>query len=160
MIKLVRCDDRLIHGQCMTNVVRVNDINNIIVIDDETAQDPVLKMIFSAAVPNTIKANVYSQQEAVEVVKTAQQDKSVTLILMRHPEYYPALRKQVSGLPNRFNIGPMAQKQGAVEATNFAFLLPQEAAALKELADDNVEVYFQQTNLGPVTEWKSVSSKF
>ena len=34
MINLIRCDDRLIHGQCMTRLVQHYFIKNIIVIDE------------------------------------------------------------------------------------------------------------------------------
>ena len=37
MINLIRCDDRLIHGQCMTRLVQHYFIKNIIVIDEFTA---------------------------------------------------------------------------------------------------------------------------
>ena len=40
MINLIRCDDRLIHGQCMTRLVQHYFIKNIIVIDEFTATNP------------------------------------------------------------------------------------------------------------------------
>ncbi len=38
MINLIRDDERLIHGQCMTQIVKTYDIQEIVVIDDATAQ--------------------------------------------------------------------------------------------------------------------------
>ena len=43
MINLIRCDDRLIHGQCMTRLVQHYFIKNIIVIDEFTATNPTMK---------------------------------------------------------------------------------------------------------------------
>ena len=43
MISLVRCDDRLIHGQCMTVIVKAYDIQEIIVVDQFTATNAVLE---------------------------------------------------------------------------------------------------------------------
>ena len=40
MINLIRCDDRLIHGQCMTRLVQHYFIKNIIVIDEFTPTNP------------------------------------------------------------------------------------------------------------------------
>ena len=45
MINLIRCDDRLIHGQCMTRLVQHYKINHIIVVDEFTANDPTMKMV-------------------------------------------------------------------------------------------------------------------
>ena len=160
MIQLVRCDDRLIHGQCMTDVVKVNDITNIIVIDDFTASNPVLKMIFESAVPKTMKASVYSLTEAVAVVKKAVEDDSRTLVLMKVPQTFVQLRREVEGLPNSLNIGPMSSKANATEATPFAFLLPEEAAACKELAAQGVQIYFRQTSNNKTTLWEDVADRF
>ena len=49
MIQLIRSDERLIHGQCMTQVVKTYDIQEIIVIDDATAENALLKRIFCKA---------------------------------------------------------------------------------------------------------------
>ena len=142
MIQLVRCDDRLIHGQCMTDVVRVNDITNIIVIDDFTASNPVLKMIFENAVPKTMKAAVYSMADAAAVVKKAVEDDSRTLILMKVPQTFVQLRGEVAGLPDSLNIGP------------------EEAAACKELAAQGVQIYFKQTSNNKTTLWEDVADRF
>ena len=160
MIQLVRCDDRLIHGQCMTDVVKVNDITNIVVIDDFTASNPVLKMIFETAVPKTMKAAVYSLAEAAAVVKKAVEDDSRTLILMKVPQTFVQLRGEVAGLPDALNIGPVSSKDNAKEATPFAFLLPEEAAACKELAAQGVEVYFRQTSKQRPIPWEDVANRF
>ena len=41
MLTLIRCDDRLIHGQCMTVIVKDYDIERILVVDDFTATNPI-----------------------------------------------------------------------------------------------------------------------
>jgi len=51
VIVLVRCDDRLIHGQCMTVLVKGNQIERIIVVDNLTASNSILRSVFKAAVP-------------------------------------------------------------------------------------------------------------
>ena len=71
MIQLIRSDERLIHGQCMTQIVKTYDIQEIIVIDDATAENALLKRIFTMAVPKTMKAAVYTLNEGVDKVKEA-----------------------------------------------------------------------------------------
>ena len=58
MICLVRCDDRLIHGQCMTVIVKAYDIQEIIVVDEFTATNAILKTVFKTAVPPSMKADI------------------------------------------------------------------------------------------------------
>ena len=46
MIVFIRCDDRLIHGQCQTKIIPLNKITRVIGVDDATAANPMLKRIF------------------------------------------------------------------------------------------------------------------
>ena len=43
MIVLIRCDDRLIHGQCMVRLTTHYKLAHIIVVEDKTAQTPILE---------------------------------------------------------------------------------------------------------------------
>ena len=71
MIKLVRSDERLIHGQCMQFIVSDYSIKHIIVVDDATANNALLKSIFTQAVPKTLKADVYNTEGAKEAIEQA-----------------------------------------------------------------------------------------
>ena len=62
MLTLIRCDDRLIHGQCMTVIVKAYDIEEIIVVDNFTATNSVLKTVFRTAVPPHMKADAWRRR--------------------------------------------------------------------------------------------------
>ena len=64
MIQLVRCDDRLIHGQCVVRVISDFGIGHIVVCDDFVAGNAVLKNVFLLAAPSGVKTEVLSVQEA------------------------------------------------------------------------------------------------
>ena len=55
MIVFIRCDDRLIHGQCKTKIIPLNKITRVIGVDDATAANPMLKRIFEMAAPQAPK---------------------------------------------------------------------------------------------------------
>ena len=50
-IVLARIDERLIHGQVMTQWVRSRHFNTIEIVDDKTASDAFLKQVCLMAVP-------------------------------------------------------------------------------------------------------------
>ena len=56
----VRIDDRLIHGQVVTQWIKMyKDTRHILVVDDKTSKDPFMQTMFQmmiAKVPDTIKA--------------------------------------------------------------------------------------------------------
>ncbi|HWS44200.1 MAG TPA: PTS sugar transporter subunit IIB [Pseudoflavonifractor sp.] len=160
MLVLVRCDDRLIHGQCMTVIIHEYDVERILVVDDFTATNPILKTVFQAAAPPSIQTGVYTVQEAVPLIQSAMEDQVRTLVLMKSPLVYRALRAALPGIPAELNIGPMSNRKGSISVTYAAHLIPEEAAAIKELAADHVHVYFRQIPSQKTVEWDEVKDKF
>lgn len=59
MLTLIRCDDRLIHGQCMTVIVKAYDIEEIIVVDNFTATNSVLKTVFQNSCSTTYEGRCF-----------------------------------------------------------------------------------------------------
>lgn len=159
MIQLIRCDERLIHGQCMQFIVSDYSIKKIIVVDDMTASNPILKSIFTTAVPPTIDAQVYSTQESIEVIKEALKDEVNTLLLMKNPRTLVKILEQVEGLPQALNIGPQMARDG-IKCADYATLHAQDIEACKTLTEKGIRVYFNSIGAsGAVTEWTSVASK-
>lgn len=159
MIKLIRSDERLIHGQCMQFIVSDYSIKNIIVVDDLTANNSLLRSIFKNAVPDSLTANVYTVEDSLPFIKEAISDSSSSLLLMKNPRTLLKLLAKVEGLPMLLNIGPQMARDG-VKCVDFATLHQEDVEACKELTNMGVRVYFNATGAsGAVTEWKSVAIK-
>ena len=99
MIKLIRSDDRLIHGQCVTQIVKLYAIQHILVIDDFTATNPFLKRIFEKAVPSNITAEALTFDQAISAARKAVDNEVSTLILMKTPLVMQRLLEAVEDLP-------------------------------------------------------------
>ena len=55
-ITVLRCDDRLIHGQCIVKVLNDYKIDYIILVDAFTASNPVMSNIYKMSVPPNVQA--------------------------------------------------------------------------------------------------------
>lgn len=160
MIVLVRCDDRLIHGQCMTVIVKEYDIQTILVVDDITASNPILKSVFTAAVPDTMKARVLTVDKAAPKIEEALRNDERTMVLMKTPEVYCQLLEKVPDLPKDLNIGPMSARKGAIDVHPAIHLLPQEGEAVKQAVAAGAHVWFRQVPGQPIIEWDEVKDRF
>lgn len=160
MITLVRCDDRLIHGQCMTRIVPHYKIKDILVVDDMTANNSLLKSIFEKAVPPNMSATVSNIQEASEKLEDYANSKNNTLILVKSPKTAYELFKSKPELIEEFMIGPVAMKNNAKEMRPGTYLLPEEIDALENLYEMNVEIFFQVIPENKKTLWKEIRSKY
>ena len=63
----VRVDDRLIHGQVITQWVKVFKAQKIVVIDNNVAKDKMQKNVLKFAAPPEIKVSIFSVDKAVEI---------------------------------------------------------------------------------------------
>ena len=80
MIKLVRIDHRLLHGQVVFAWVNRLNINRIIVVDDVAANDEFKKMSLKLAKPNDVKLNIFAVEDALnrkEKIKNLQENVAV-----------------------------------------------------------------------------------
>ncbi len=159
MLKLMRCDDRLIHGQCTTVLVQEHNIRAIVVVDDEAANNPILRTVYETAASG-IPTTVCTVAKAEEKVRMAMESPTATLLLVKQPQSCLALMNKVEGLPQQLNIGPMSKRPGTVAATRTIHLLPEEAHAIEELTQKGVRVYFQQVPTEKAVEWSEVRAKF
>ena len=60
----VRVDDRLIHGQTIVAWCPTLGIQEIIAVDDASAQNPMLKSILTMGVPKNYVTNIVTTAEA------------------------------------------------------------------------------------------------
>lgn len=83
-IVFTRIDDRLIHGQVMTAWLSNTNANEIVIIDDEVAQDDFIKMVMLAAVPQGIHVEILTVDEAVEYLSGEDAGAKI-IILVKNP---------------------------------------------------------------------------
>lgn len=134
MIKLIRSDDRLIHGQCVTQIVKLYAIQHILVIDDFTATNPFLKRIFEKAVPSNITAEALTFDQAISAARKAVDNEVSTLILMKTPLVMQRLLEAVEDLPKDLNIASLAAGQDRTAVTKYAY--PDAAGNQRRQTDE------------------------
>lgn len=162
MIALIRNDDRLVHGQCMTRIVQHFKLQRIIVIDDGTASNPILKLVCEKAAMGNYKIEVFSSENYQDTVKQAIEDNLNTMIVFR----FPTVAKMIfdnfgEKLPKQMMVGPCQVTDGAVEVNTGCFVSKEYAEIFNYLHDTyGVETYFQPTPDMKRVDWKNIKSKF
>lgn len=63
-VTAIRIDERLIHGQVATLWQGAWNCNRIMVIDEKSANDPILKSVLRIACPGSVKLSVIDAQKA------------------------------------------------------------------------------------------------
>lgn len=141
-LKLTRIDFRLIHGQVMTRWVKQYDIKSIVVIDDNSAKNPLLKRILLGVAPAGIDVLIYTIEQAVEKWTNDEMPKNNYMILLKDTS--STLRAWELGLKiDRLQLGGI---EGAGHKKNIfknVVMSKEEVDQMKVLYDAGVNVYFQ-----------------
>jgi len=110
-LKLVRVDDRLIHGQVVAIWLKTVGADRIIIVDDRTAQDAFLTEVLTLAAPPGVPVEVYGLADGIERVARAAGDDEQVFVLMRSP--ITALRLREAGIPfDTLNVGGIGAGPG------------------------------------------------
>lgn len=143
MIKQLRIDHRLVHGQVAFTWTHYLGITRIIVIDDKAANDDFQKMALNMAKPAGVKLNVFTVAKALDrVEKIESLSDSVFIIfgsaldasrfITAHPVY------------KELNVGGIAKKEGSKEYGEVVYLNDAEVQALKAVQECGCSLYMQQ----------------
>lgn len=103
-LRLVRVDDRLIHGQVAAIWLKTVGASRIIIVDDRTARDDFLREVIELSAPAGVAVEIHDVAGGAERVKEAAAADEAAFVLMRSP--VTALRLREMGVPfDVLNIG-------------------------------------------------------
>ena len=138
----VRVDDRLIHGQVVTQWVKVFKAQKIVVIDNNVAKDKMQKNILKFAAPPEMKVSIFSVDKAVEVWNKNQFGNMNVFVLFKDVKQIKELEEKGVKF-NEITIGNMSVVGDRKLIYNSTGFTEEEAQALFDLQKDGVKIYFQ-----------------
>lgn len=143
-IKMMRIDDRLIHGQVVTAWVKYIQAERIWIVDDVVSKDEFLKSVMKMVAPSDTELVVSDTASITELVKKYEASSKNTLILVKTP--YVAKMILDNGMELReLNLGGMGASTDRKKLFKNISASEEEVAVLKEIKNDGVYVYFQIT---------------
>ncbi|MCI0346825.1 MAG: PTS sugar transporter subunit IIB, partial [Chloroflexi bacterium] len=110
-LKLVRVDDRLIHGQVVAIWLRSLGAKRIVIVDDKTARDDFLREILELAAPPGVPVEVHDLERGIARVRELATDPEPAFVLMRSPLTAVRLREAGIEFP-LLNVGGIGAGPG------------------------------------------------
>ncbi len=140
--RLVRIDDRLIHGQVVAGWLRALGAKRIVIVDDATARDEFLREVLTLAAPQGVPVEVYPLAEgAARCLELASMPEPV-IVLARSPRTIVGLRQ--AGVPIEVvDLGGMGAGPGRRRLHKTISVSPEELAELRELESMGTRVEIQ-----------------
>jgi len=133
MIKFIRIDHRLLHGQVVFSWSKSLQINRILVVNDEAANDEFKKMSLELSKPQGIKLNIFKIEALSENIMMIFGN---TKDVRQFCESYSNVKE--------INYGGIIKKEGSKQFSNAIFLTENEIEDAKVLKSMGIKQFMQQ----------------
>ncbi|GGD36991.1 PTS sugar transporter subunit IIB [Franconibacter pulveris 1160] len=143
MIKLVRIDYRLLHGQVVFAWTRALDIDYIIVADKKAASDPFVTMSLNLAKPAGVTLDIATVDQAAAKLNSGKLDHKKVMIVLGNTRETLELVEKVPGI-DAVNFGGIAQKEGAQQFGKAIYLTSDEIADSRQMKERGIRMEMRQ----------------
>lgn len=138
MIKMVRLDERLIHGQVATKWSRTLGVNRIVVADDEAAASDVMQKSLMMAAPSTCKVAIVPMDKAISFVNDPRAEALSILVVVSTPANLLRMAREAKNIQtvNVGNYGRIAPKRDGQARTTYSknlYAYDDEAEDLRQV---------------------------
>lgn len=143
-VKMIRIDDRLIHGQIVAAWVKSLSIKRIWIADDGVAKDTFITNVMKMVAPPDTELTITGTDEVGRLLPELDGSDKNTLILVKYPKVAKLLFD--SGvLLRELNVGGMGANAERRKLFKNISASEEERKTLIELKEEGVKVYFQVT---------------
>ncbi|MEY8292669.1 PTS sugar transporter subunit IIB [Carnobacteriaceae bacterium 52-44] len=139
-LKVLRIDERLIHGQVVTAWLQKTKADTIVVADDIVARDPLAGTLFKMAIPKSIELKILSIDETIEFMED-DEPANVMLITGNLESTYELIEKglQISEI----NIGNINQSSEKKKYSKSIWLDDKDINYIHKIIDTGVDIKVQ-----------------
>lgn len=142
MIKLVRVDHRLIHGQVAFSWTKFLGVDLILIPSNEIIHDKLRISMLRMAKPNNVKLIIKSIQESVDAINTGKTDKYKMMVLCESVEDAYELISKVPSI-KELNLGGMKNSEDRKQVSKAVHLTDTDIELVHKLIENDVEVTVQ-----------------
>ncbi|MFV0479398.1 MAG: PTS sugar transporter subunit IIB [Anaerorhabdus sp.] len=143
MIKQLRIDDRLIHGEVVVLWLNHTSADTVVVADDEHATNPMLTMTLNLAKPKGVAMHVLTVDDAIKYLNDGTHDNEKIFVVCNNAQKALKLSQNCEMI-QEVNVGAMRAAAGKKQVNLKVFLDDQDLKDLLEI-ENLGKVIYQQT---------------
>ena len=142
MIKLLRIDQRLVHGQVATYWVRSTEADTMVVINDKAATDSMTKMSLKLGKPAGVRFEILTLKDGIDYINSPSNKKRKILIIVGNCKDGREVCENSPEVAD-VNIGGIHYEEGRVSITNQVFLTQEDLDELDKMEAYGKNVFLQ-----------------
>lgn len=158
MIKLLRVDHRLLHGQVAFAWTSYLGADCILVASDAVMTDQIRKTTIKLCKPNGVKLVIKNIEDSIKAINSGVTDKYNLLIVVESIKDAARLAENCSQVKS-INLGGIKKKDNTTKWGNAVFVTDEEIEIVKEMVGNNIEVEIRQIPSESSVNVKKIISK-
>lgn len=139
----IRIDERLIHGQVATLWQGTWNCNRIMVIDEKSANDPMLKSVLKIACPTGVRLSVLEAPTAAANLNSGKYGRERITIVTKTPANLLTLIENGYTPECDITVGNMSGGAGKQKIGKHISVTPQDIEDFRKLDSMNLKLYSQ-----------------
>lgn len=139
MIKMVRVDHRLLHGQVAFAWTKNLGVDCILIANDEVAKDTLRMGALRMAAPSGVKLVIKSMEDSVANIKAGKTDKYNLFILLESIEDAYRLTEEVPEI-KYINLGGIKSASDKRQISKAIFVSDKDCDLLRKMNDKDVKL--------------------
>ncbi|MDR7343414.1 fructoselysine and glucoselysine-specific PTS system IIB component [Pantoea alhagi] len=143
MIKLLRVDHRLLHGQVAFSWTQYIGADCILIANDNVPNDELRKTTIKLAKPPAVKLVIKNIDDAIEAIKSGVTDKYKLFIVVESVADAWRLATAVPEIQS-INLGGIKAKEGSRNISKAINVMPDEISLLLSLTQAGKEIEIRQ----------------
>jgi len=158
VIKLLRVDHRLLHGQVAFAWTSYLGADCILVASDAVMTDQIRKTTIKLCKPNGVKLVIKNIEDSIKAINSGVTDKYNLLIVVESIKDAARLAENCSQVKS-INLGGIKKKDNTTKWGNAVFVTDEEIEIVKEMVGNNIEVEIRQIPSESSVNVKKIISK-
>ncbi len=143
MIKLLRVDDRLLHGQVAFSWTRNLSATDIIIANDEVSKDEFQKMTLKLAKPRGVNLQILDLNAACELIKKHENSRNNIMVITNNLEDAKNIITNTTFIES-LNIGGLRERKDSKRYTGSVTLTTDDVDICKNLMAIGIEIEIRQ----------------
>lgn len=143
MIKLIRIDDRLLHGQVALTWTPALGADCLLVANDKVAKDEFLKMAMGLAKPASARLLIKSLAESISFLLEEKNKNLKILVLVNSVGDAQILSNEISEIKS-INFGGIRGKEGSRLISKAIAVTDADVVIIRELLKKEIELEIRQ----------------
>ncbi len=156
MIKMIRVDYRLLHGQVAVSWTKALGADCILLVSDTVLDDKLRLSALALAKPEGCKVVIKNTADAIAALKSGVTDKYKLFIVCETVQQAGKVAREIGA--TQINLGNIPFTEDARQVSQSIFLTEENNAYIKGLLDEGIELFVQMVPADSKTDAQKIVS--